>query len=382
MRKVLAYTGAAALCLKLTSVKASAWCGVTHRDIIKKSLLLLDKEKKNKISAFFKDYTKTLEDGCTAPDSSGDIDHGAGMHYYSCCKPRGKELSQTNGYYKDRLGRFLPSARTLMEQNYASAVSLYKCGKKNEAMTCFARAAHFVSDMGCPVHVSNIRCMDRRGNIHNAFENHAKTTCTVYTAETFDRRLSKLYEKDTFQDALNKLVNYSAKFVKQVRSLDPLRFDDVESNTLIHTQQNVMALMVRFYNDCNTDSGNFIVENKNYSFKSFVSGLSITVSSKGLILAELDKDLEQKMKVIWNSDGSFCLKTADSSLVAKNLKGYIDPDSEHEPAKFRVISLGKRQFIITVGSKDFKRVLGCTPSGRLEITKFDPKRSSMIWTIN
>ena len=23
-------------------------------------------------------------------------------------------------------------------------------------MTCFARAAHFISDMGCPVHVSNI----------------------------------------------------------------------------------------------------------------------------------------------------------------------------------------------------------------------------------
>ena len=88
MKKVLAYAGAAALCLKLSTVKAQAWCGVTHRDIMKKSLALLDKEKKQKVSSFFKDYAKELEDGCTAPDSSGDIDHGAGMHYYSCCKPR------------------------------------------------------------------------------------------------------------------------------------------------------------------------------------------------------------------------------------------------------------------------------------------------------
>ena len=382
MKKVLAYAGAAALCLKLSTVKAQAWCSVTHRDIMKKSLALLDKEKKLKVASFFKDYAKELEDGCTAPDSSGDIDHGTGMHYYSCCKPRGKELAQTNGYYKDRLGRFLPSARTLMEQNYTSAVSLYRSGKKSEAMTCFARAAHFVSDMGCPVHVSNIRCMDRRGNIHNAFENHAKTTCTVYSADTFDKRLSKFYEKDTFQDALNKLVNYSAKFVKQVRSLDPLRFDDVENNTLITTQQHVMALMVRFYNDCTNDNANFFLDNKNYSIKNAVSGLSITATNKGLILAEIDKDLEQRMRIVWNGDGSFSLKTADGNFVAKNLKGYVSADSEHEPAKFRAIATGKRQFIITVGSKEFKRVLGCTSSGRLEVTKFEPKRASLIWVIS
>ena len=382
MKKVLAIASAAAVCCKLGTIRCHAWGGVTHRDIMKKAFDLLDKEKKTKVYAFFKDYYKELEEGCTAPDSGEDIDCGAGMHYYSCSKPRGKELKQTKGYYKDRLGRFLPSARTLCEQNYTSAVSLYRAGKKSEGMTCFARAAHFVSDMGCPVHVSNIRCIDRRGNIHYAFEKHAKTTCSVYTAETFDRRLSKLYEKDTFQDALNKLVNFSAKYVKMVRSLDPLQFDDIEQNTLIFTQQNVMALMVRFYNDCTTDNSNFITDGKVCSFKSTYSGLSLTATNKGLALAELNKDLEQKLKVCWNNDGSFSLKTADGNLVAKNLKGYVKPDSEHEPAKVRAICTGKRQFIITVGSKDFKQILNCSSSGKLAITKFDPRKPSFNWVIN
>lgn len=382
MKKVLAIAGAAAVCCKLGTIKCHAWEGETHVDIMQKALKLLEKEKKNKVAAFFKGYRKQLEDGCTAPDSGDDIDCGAGMHYYSCCDPHGKELAQTNGYYKDRLGRFLPSARTLFEQNYTSAVSLYRAGKKSEAMTCFARAAHFVSDMGCPVHVANIKCVERKSNIHYALEKHAKTTCTVYSAENFDRRLSKYYEKDTFQEALNKLVNYSAKFVQTVRSLDPLKLDDVESSTLIHTQQNVMALMVRFYNDCTTDNGNFISDSKVNAFKSVYSGLCLTATNKGLSLEEINKDLEQKLKVCWNDDGSFCLMTADGNLVAKNLKGYIKPDSDHEPAKFRAICTGKRQFVLTVGSKDYKMVLNCSNSGKLEITKFDPKHPTYNWVIN
>ena len=103
---------------------------------------------------------------------------------------------------------------------------------------------------------------------------------------------------------------------------------------------------------------------------------------KGLALAELNKDLEQKLRVCWNNDGSFSLKTADGNLVAKNLKGYVKPDSEHEPAKFRAICTGKRQFIITVGSKDFKQILNCSNGGKLVITKFDPRKPSFNWVIN
>lgn len=382
MKKILAIVGAAAVCCKLGNIRCYAWEDVTHIDILKKALKLLEIEKKQKIATFYNKYYKQLESGCTAPDESGDIDHGAGMHYYSCCDPNGKKLLQTNGYYKDRLGRFLPSARTLFEQNYTSAVSLYKSGKKSEAMTCFARAIHFISDMGCPVHVANIRYFEKKGNIHYEFERHAKAACSVYTAQTSDRRLSKYYEKDTFQDALNKLVNYSAKFVKSVRSLDPLKLEDIESETLIHTQQNVMALMVRFYNDCMTDNGYYINGSKASSFKSEYSGLFLTVTDKGLTLSEKNKDLQQKLTVSWNDDGSFCLKATDDRLVAKSLKGLVKSDAKQEPAKFRAICTGKRRFMITVGSKDYKMILDCSKSGKLTMSKLDPKKPTYHWIIN
>ena len=382
MKRILAYTAAAAVCCKLFDVKAHAWVGVTHKDIMKKSLELLRIEKKTKEYNFFTEHYDELESGCTAPDRGVDIDHGAGMHYYSCCKPRGKQLPQTNGYYKDRLKRFLPSARTLMEQNYTSAVSLYKKGMVKEAMYCFARSAHFVSDMGCTVHVSNIRCFDRRGNIHNAFENHAKINCQGHTAKSFDRRLNKNYEKENFQDALNKLVNFSAKYVKQVRTLDPLAFDDIESNTLIYTQQSVAALMLRFYDDCMNERNNYLDEKRNYPFRNAATGLCLTVTNKGLTVEENNTDLDQRLKVQWNDKGYFNLKTTDSMLISKNLKSLIKDDDTDNAAFFRAICIAKNKYIITVGRKDFKKVLMCSKSGKLTIGKFVPASPLMVWSIS
>ena len=71
-----------------------------------------------------------------------------------------------------------------------------------------------------------------------------------------------------------------------VRSLDPLQFDDIESNTITYTQQNVTALMIRFYNDCTGDNGNYIPDNKMCSIKSSYSGLSLTGTNKGLRLED------------------------------------------------------------------------------------------------
>ena len=381
MKKIITAAGAAAVCYKLSNIKAHAWVGVTHRDIMSKALDILKKENKIKIYSFFSDFTQELEDGCTAPDRGKDIDHGAGMHYYSCSKPRGKELSETNGYYKSRMGKFLPSARTLMEQNYLSAVSLYRSGKKSAAMTCFARAAHFVSDMGCTVHVSNIRCFDRRGNIHNAFEAHAKTNCKAYTAENLDKRLTKHYEKDSFQDAMNKLIKYSAQFVKQVRTLDPLRFNDIEQQTLVTTQQHVAALMIRFYNDCTRDTGNCLLENRNYIINNLFSGLNFTVTKKGIILAENDPQMDQRLRFEWNDKGYFKLVTTDKKYISKNFRTLYENGEDEKVAQFRAIQVGKDQFVITVGAKDFKKVLCCSSYGNLKITKFDPRKPSQIWKI-
>lgn len=93
-----------------------------------KSLALLEKEKKQKQVTFYKDYHSEILKGCTQPDEENDMDKGHGKHYYSCVNPKGKELPETNGYYRNRFGDLAVSARTCLEENYTAAVSLYKSG--------------------------------------------------------------------------------------------------------------------------------------------------------------------------------------------------------------------------------------------------------------
>ena len=55
---------------------------------MKKSLALLEKEKKQKQVTFYKDYHSEILKGCTQPDEENDMDKGHGKHYYSCVNPR------------------------------------------------------------------------------------------------------------------------------------------------------------------------------------------------------------------------------------------------------------------------------------------------------
>lgn len=97
MKKILTAAVALAVCYRLRPIKAYAWSGTTHEDIVKKSLALLEKEKKQKQVTFYKDYHSEILKGCTQPDDENDMDKGHGKHYYSCVNPKGKELPETNG---------------------------------------------------------------------------------------------------------------------------------------------------------------------------------------------------------------------------------------------------------------------------------------------
>lgn len=362
--------------------KAYAWSGGTHEDIMKKALSLLENEKKVRPAAFYKDWHKELMEGCVAPDEKGDMDKGAGMHYYSSVNPKGKELPEVKGYFKNRLGDFAPSARTLFEANYTAAVSLYKSGNLSAAMVCLGRAIHFVSDMGCTVHVSNIKYQDKANNIHYAFEKHVNTTCTKHTAQSYDKRLSKYYEKDSLGEAFNKLVKYAGKFVDTISHLDPRAFDDVARNTLPVTQQNVMAVLLKFYDDCTNDKGNYIVDKKQYTLKNEATGLILTVTPKGLSLEKPDKELEQKLQIILRDEGTAGLKIADGGFVNGSCKGYDYLKIDGKPAQFRFTALGKKRFRISLESGGYVKVLANSKGGSIAVTDFEPENPLQVWILN
>ena len=382
MKKIIALTTVLGLYCMFRAKKAYAWSSVTHEDIAKKALDLLEKDKKSRPAAFYKNYRQQILKGCTEPDNEHDPDCGLGTHYYSAYTPKGKELPETNGYYKNRLGKFARSARTMLEENYTSALNLYKSGDKENAMRVIGRAAHFISDMGCTVHAANMRYLPKSGNVHHAFEKHVSTTCVKQTAESCDKRLTKYYSKDSFCDAVNKLVKYSGKFTEAISNLDPKAFDDVSKNTLTATQQNVAALLLKFYDDCSSDNGNFVEDHKLYTFKNEVSGLVLTVTPKGLQLEKADKTLEQKLEIRLGENGALGLKIADGGYVNASCKGYDYLKIDGKPAQFRIAALGKKRFRIHSESSKFEKVLTNAKGGKLAFADFDPENPAQIWILN
>ncbi len=380
-KELLTIAAAALVCSRFKVKRAYAWSADVHRHIVVDALALMEKEKKVRPAAFFRDYHTQIEEGALQPDKIGDMDKGAGLHYYSCMNAKGKELDETKGFYKNRMGNFSPSARTLFRANYTAAVSLYKSGMTEEAMTCLGRALHFVSDMGCTPHVANMASGIKASNVHNAFEKQINNSYVNFKADSFDKRLTKYYEKADPGEAFNKLIKYSGMFVETILHLDPRAFDDTAKNTLPVTEQHVMAVLLKFHSDCTSDKGNFLCSEKMYCFKNEALGLMLTVTPKGLILDEADKEKEQKMLVKLGSEGTFGLKVADGGYVNKKCSGYDYLKIDGKAAQFRAEALGNRRFVITTEESGYEKVL-TAKGGKLTSAAYEPENPYMIWVIN
>ncbi len=381
MKKIIAVCTALGLYCFLGGKKAEAWFTATHSDITEKAIDLLEKEGKVKPYSFYKNYKKQIIKGSLEPDKEGDCDKGAGAHYYSCVNPKGKELASEHGYYKNRLGKYSKSARTMLEENYTASVSLYKSGQIEESMRVLGRAVHFIEDMACTVHTSNIKYADKPTNVHNAYEKYINTVCKQYSADKYDKRLSKSYEGVNFENASQKLVKGSSRFTESISRLDPKAFDEAASVTLPSAQQNVMSLLLKFYNDCHGDSGNYLLDKKFYSLRNEATGLVLTVTPKGITLETPDKEKEQKFCFNIYELGAFGIKVSDGGYINSSFKGFDYLKIGSIPALFRFTALGNKRFRITIGGTNYEKVLACTKSGALTITDFVPENSAQVWII-
>lgn len=382
MKKLIAVSAVLGVYSAFYALKAKAWFGDTHKDILKKALELLDGIEKQKYHAFYYDYTADLAKGAVDPDKKGDIDKGSGMHYYCAADKNGKELEERKGYYKNRLGKFKPSARTLLEENYTSALSLYKSGRKEQAMYSLGRAVHFIQDIGCTVHASGIMYADRPSNPHYAFEKHAQTKCkSIDAPNMLDKRVTKAFESG-LGPAANRLSKLSSRFAGDVLSLDPKIFDTICLSTIHPAQQYTAGLLIKFYNDVNSNNGNFLCDGKSYTFKNELTGGYLTVAKKGLVLDAPNGDCEQRFTAVIKDDGTFGLKLSNDCYVGKNLKGFDTFKRNAEPSGYRFSALGNRKFRISPQGSDFKKVVTANRSGDLLIKCFDPEDEGNIWIIS
>lgn len=382
MKKLLIYSTALAAGAVLSQRKAYAWFGNTHKDILEKALHTLKAQDDKSYYNFYIDYKNILLKGCTEPDNKGDTDKGSGLHYYCAASKKGKELEPTAGYFKNRHRRFNRSARTMLEENYTMALSLYKSGEEKAAMHQLGRALHFIQDIGCTVHSSGIMYSGRKNNPHRAYEKLAQTKFSQIDApHTINKQIKKACEI-SLEQAANRLAMYSSKYVPDILTVDPEVLEKVCVTTIPVAAQYTACLMIRFYNDIFSNNGNYLLDGKEYTFKNERTLGLLTVTPKGLILDEAMSGKHQRLTVVLKSDGSVALKDRSKGYVGKKCKGYTDYDSKDSAIGFRIAALGNRRFRITLQATKYKKVLTANNNGELRIRRFDPNDKGAVWIIS
>lgn len=364
----------------LKPVNAYAWTGQTHEDIINCALERLEKEKKLRISAFYKPFSEKLSEGVKCESCSEDAESKKFTHYYNVVNSKNKEFESKEGYYSNPDGEYLRTARTSLEEYYTRALNLYKNGKISEAMVTLGTAAHFLQDLGCPTHTYAVK----NRKITQAFAKHANTISKKFSPERFDKRLLKSYSTDSFENAANKLAAASAKHGAAVSELDPIAFDTAVKSLVPLTVQNVTALLIKFYNDVQTSAagGNYLTDGRLYSFRNEASGLLLTVKKKSVSLEKPDKNLEQKLTLVMSGKGTFAVRISDGGYVSANLKGYDYAKAGSSGAQFGFTALGKNRYRISTEGTDFSKLLTCTRSGGLAVSDFEPENKAQVWILN
>lgn len=382
MKKALLFAAAAGTIAALKAakpIKAHAWFSQTHKNITQSAFDLLKKEKKAKICAFYEPQLELLMTACAAPDEAGDIDKAPGTHYYSCADVKGKKLPIKGGYYKNRLGDFSKSARTSLEDNYTSAVSLYKSGLINEAFTAFGRALHFAEDISCPVHTANMKYLESPKNAHYSFEKFANTISSKYSPEQLDKRIVNSFSSESFENALNKLCEGTNKYASMVAGLDPAAFTKTVSETVPGGVMAAAAMMIRFYNDCRDDNKNYILSNNAYSFKNMLTGEYLIMTDKGIELKSGVVGAQKKLTVTLDKSGAFSLKGGNERYLLSNLKS---SEKENEKMLFRAACVKKNTFRLSLGHTFYEKVLGLKKgSSALTVCAFDPEDTAQLWVI-
>lgn len=385
MKKMI-LTAAGACCAAaafklLTPVRAEAWFSAAHKQLTEEALDLLEREGKLKQLAFYKPYSEQLMKGCVDPDLDGDPDKGSGTHYYSVALPKGKALPQKDGYFPNRLGSYSRSARTSMEENYAAALLLFRAGKTEQSMYALGRAVHFLEDVACPVHTANMQYKKKPNNPHYAFEKLANTIVGKYKPDKYDKRLNKSYSGISFENPLNKLAAASNKHAGMVARLDPKAFENAVREMAPLAAQNVMGLLLRFYDESRSETGFLPADGKRYALRNEGSGMVITVTPKCLTLEPSDKTKEQKLTFMMSDMGSFGFKTVEGGYVTGDLKGYEYPKRGTEASQFRLALLGSNRWRITTKASGYSKALACTRSGALTAAEFIPGDKNMVWAI-
>ena len=252
-----------------------------HKTLVHRALALLYAVVPD-AAEFYLPLTDVIIRNVCRPDNTGDHEKGSGRHYYCVTNSRGIRKLPSKGYYKNGIRKYAKSARTMFEEDYTMALTMYKAGYTGKSAGYLARAIHMLSDICCLPHVTGMTYYSDKKDIHKTYESLARA---IYPDALPEQRitlkeLQLLITENGFGDALNDIAE------AQTEEISGLHDDPVKSitNRLYKAEETVAALMYRFMHDASASSGisGFIAD------KDIISehDICITVSPDGLQLLQ------------------------------------------------------------------------------------------------
>lgn len=304
--------------------KASAWFSDTHSAIFETALMILKNDKKINAYEFYKANQDRIAYGVIVPDFKGDRNKGSGMHYYSSCDKNGNVLvPSAAGFYANRLGEYAPSARTMLEENYTMSLIQYKNNMTDMALDSLGRCVHFISDVGCTVHTTNLISLPVRNNPHHCYEKYSLANMDKYHAVSCEDSLYDDYMNKSLGEMLNVLSEKSSKHYADVKAVEDVTFKNALEHMLPQTEQHVAAFLNAYYEKLSENLNTTIKVKTDLKIKSLCDNTYLTVFENGRVgLSKLDDNLNQTFNVRLNLDGSVRIMNKQGNLVCDGMFGF------------------------------------------------------------
>ncbi|MCD8329000.1 MAG: hypothetical protein LUC25_07920 [Ruminococcus sp.] len=354
-------------------IRAYAWFSPTHSYIFENAFELL-RLRNEKVYNELLPLKDEIASATLVPDFKGDINKGSGSHYYSPVLKNGKSDAPVSGYYKNRLGRFSKSARTMLEENITMAAIFKASGNEKMYAQSVGRAIHFIMDICCSVHTTNLVSLPFKSNPHHTYEVYANEHMNEYKLENIPdiAHIEEEYFKLPIEAFLEAAAKHSARYYKNMVSLRESEYQKALSDMLPLSFALTYIMLVRIYKFAQ-------------DFSELKIGDSFTLRSGGAYLTRKGRRVavtgnEQSAVTfsLYERDGKLFLKAGDKFLVCEGRFGFKLSDL-CDYAAVRLTKTGRGYLISCEYLNGEKYII--TKGNTISTKYFDPRLNGFNWTI-